>query len=382
MSCALSAGCAAPEPAEDPSGVEAVAPQQPAEPDFHGADEGVSADETLERIDSYIADASARDASAAASRPKAPRSLTRGKGDEADRWIALGEAALERGNFEQARQHFRKARRLIPEHPAPVVGIVEARFGRLGLALEFGAAKGDRRVSELLALLREGQRLQPTFAPAQLLEGQLHLALGDAQAAEPLLSAARSALADDAEAHSAWGVARLAQGDKAGALEGFSEAARLDPNNPERLSNLGTAWLMQAEVEQAVVALEKAARLAPTQPRTLGDYGTALLAAGRVDEAIVQLSKAHELAPERATFMSNLCYAYRLRRQAEVARRWCDRAIEKDPKLTSAWINLATIHAANKHYDLAREALEKAKRLDPTDPRVHANLDDLAQLTR
>jgi Flp pilus assembly protein TadD len=361
------------------SAAPAASAPNPAPEDSQQA-EAADPDDTLDKINDFIAEASTRQAVSEATKPAPSRTLTRGLGDEADRLIALGDAALERGNFEQARQHYRKARRLIPQHPAPVVGIVEARLGLLGVPLEFGIAKGDRRVTELLKLLDEAKKLDESFPRALLLEGQLHLILGEAEAAAGPLEVARRALPGDAEAHSSWAVSRLATGDKAGALEGFAEASRLQPNDPQRLTNLGAAWLMQGEVGEAVAVLERATRLAPAEPRTLGDYGTALLAAGRIDEAIAQLSKAHALAPERATFMSNLCYAEQQRARLAEARSWCEKAVARDPKLGSAWINLATVLAAEKRYREARAALKKAERLDPTDPRVKANLEDLEEL--
>lgn len=315
---------------------------------------------------------------------RAPRAggLTRGVGDAGDRWLALGDAAVSRGDPARALEHYRAARRELPEHPAPLVGIVAARFAKLGLPTEFGVAPGDSRVKELLSLLDRAARLDPGY-PEQLLErGQLLLVLGEAELAESVLEQALQRLPEDPEAHSALAIARLARGDVAQALTGFQEASRLDPNNPERLTNLGTGWMMSGEIDQALAAYQRAQALAPRDPQSAGNLGTALLASGRVDAAITKLLEAHALAPTRATFMSNLAYAHQLRGNLDLAVEWCEKALSADPKLGSAWINLGLARAAQGRLDDAEKAFRQALRLDPSDPRAQANLQDLADLRR
>src|SRR5690349_3772813 len=55
--------------------------------------------------------------------PAPPRGLTRGVGDEADRLIALGDLAVGREDYAKALEHYRQARRVLPSHPAPLVGV-------------------------------------------------------------------------------------------------------------------------------------------------------------------------------------------------------------------------------------------------------------------
>lgn len=315
-------------------------------------------------------------------KPKPPTGLTRGVGDEADRLLALGDLAIGRDDNAKALEHYRQARRLLTGHPAPIVGIVNARFGLLGLPTQYAAAPKEKRLAELFQLLDDAQKLDPNYPQLALARGRLLLVKGDAPAAETQLQKAVAGLPDDAEAISELAIALLARGDVDGALEAFAHSSELDPNNPERLTNLGTAWMLKADTTRAIEVFTRALSFAPEDPRALGNLGTALLAAGQVDSAIGQLTRAHELAPERATFMSNLGYAYHLKGDGPTAEDWCRRAVKADSKLGSAWINLGLVLAAKKQYGEAERAFKTAQKLDPTDPRALDNLEDLQTLRK
>lgn len=309
--------------------------------------------------------------------PKPSKGLTRGVADEADRLLALGDLALGREDYTKALEHYRQARRELPKHPAPIVGVVNARFGLLGIPTEYAAAPKDKRLAELFKLLDEASSLDPKFGQLALSRGRLLLVRGDAKEAASQLELALQALPDEAEAHSAAAVAALALGDVDRALSGFQRAVELDPNNPERLTNLGTAWMLKADATRAIDAFGRALGFTPDDPRALGNMGTALLAAGQVESALTHLTRAHELAPTRATFMSNLGYAHQLKGDLVAAEDWCRKAIKADPKLGSAWINLGLVLAAQKQWAAAERAFKEAQKLDPSDPRVIANLEDL-----
>ncbi|MEN9579602.1 MAG: hypothetical protein RJA70_2611 [Pseudomonadota bacterium] len=309
-------------------------------------------------------------------------SLVRGKGDEADRELALGDAALQRETPELALLHYRKARRLIPKEPAPVVGIVLARLAEAKIPTEYAGAKGEPQVRELLQLLDQAIRLDPNFGQAFLQRGRLYLIGGDAPKAGAALRRAVELLPANPESHSALAVAALAQGEVSAAVIGFQRAAELDPNNAARQANLGTALMMHGDAQGAISAYSKAVALDPNDPRALGDLGTALLATNNIRAAIPHLVQAQKLAPGRATFMNNLGYAQQQQGDLAGALDWFEKALEIDPTLGSAWINLGIARAAQGDRAGAEQALKKALALDPTDPRAKVNLDELRALPK
>lgn len=296
------------------------------------------------------------------------------------RQLALGEGALLREDYASAVKHFRQARRQSPSHPAPLVGLVAARFGELSIPTEYRGAVGNPDVKGLLVQLDEALRLDPNFGPVYLARGRLLVVLGERDAARGALTAALRLLPKDAEAHSLLAIVDLSEGRVDEALLGFARSSELDPNNPERLSNWGTALLLHGDVQQAISVFRRAVSLAPNDARARGDLGTALLAIGDVSQALPHLERAQQLAPTKATYMSNLGYAHQQLRDLDTAERWYQNAVTTDPQLGSAWINLGTLHAARGKYAAAEQAFRRALALDPEDPRALANLQELAQL--
>jgi Flp pilus assembly protein TadD len=294
--------------------------------------------------------------------------------------LALGNAALQREDYADAVEQFRKARRRAADHPAPVVGLVQARFGALGLPTEYKGAEGNPNVKELSELLTSALALDENYGPAHLERGRLLLVLGnDAEASASLLRA-RVLLPNNAEVHSLLAIVSLASGKVSEALLGFEQAARLEPSNPERLTNWGTALMLHGDVQHAISVFRRSVSIDPNNARSRGDLGTALLSTNDIGGALPHLQKAHELAPHKATFMSNLGYAYQRLRDEAAAALWYQQAIKADPKLGSAWINLGTLYAQQHKYTDAEVAFRRALEIDPEDPRARANLQDLREL--
>ena len=292
--------------------------------------------------------------------------------------LNAGDAALDAGRLDVARQQYERARALDPAGGA--LGLLRVRFAELGLGSAYADAPDHpelvRLLSELDALLLD----HPRNAAAQLERARWLIVLGDAERA---LQAARVAVQlapRQPEPHSVLGVAQLATGHAEAALEELETADRLGPNDPDRLVNLGTAHMLRGRVGDAIATFGRAAALAPDDPRTHGDLGAALLADGQIDRALPHLLRAAELAPTRATFLTNLGYASQRRGELERAEETQRRALALDPTLGSAWINLGNTLAERGDYAAAAAALRRAEALDPSDPRPKASLRDLAEL--
>jgi Tfp pilus assembly protein PilF len=303
--------------------------------------------------------------------------LVRGAKDEADQWLLRGERALARKRYAEASSAFAHAAKLLPQHPAPQVGEVLAALGKSGLAVEFNSAPGNPEVLALLARLDAAPGSAP-FWPRALLRGRLLLLLGQADAAEVALYSALQLAPEEAEVHSALGIAKLALGNKAAAKEHLERAAELEPDSAERLCNLGAAWMMLGQPENARETYERAIALNPDDARAHSDLGTTLLTLGQPRSALVELEHAQRLAPRRATIMNNLGYALQALGDYSLAERWYRAALAADATLASAWLNLGVLYAKQRRYDEAESALRQALALDPEDPRAIANLEELA----
>lgn len=297
-----------------------------------------------------------------------------------DRAVEAGDAALELGRLDVARQEYERALSLAPASPRGALGLLRLRFTELGLGNAYADAPDHPGLRALLAELDGLLREHPGDAAAQLERARWSIVLGDAPHALPSARLAVQLGPELPDAHSVLGVAQLATGQSQAAVESLEAANRLGPGDPDRLVNLGTAYMLRGRVSDAVRAFRSAAALDPSDARAFGDLGAALLADGRPDEALPHLLRATQLAPERATFVTNLGYAYQKRGELARAIETQRRAIAIDPELGSAWINLGNALAEQGDYAGAAAALRRAEVLDPSDPRPKASLRDLAEV--
>lgn len=311
-----------------------------------------------------------------------PGGLSRGTGDALDQELFEADKAYAADDLKSAKQHFQKAKKLAPNDPAPEVGLLRVALAESGVATDYAAAPKDKKIIALEKRARALAQAHSNYGPLRVERGRLLLILGEADKAMAELEKGVELEPNDPESHSALGVALLATGKAEQSLTRFRKAVELDRDNPARLANLGTAHMMRGQVEEAIKAYERAVALAPTDARARGDLGTAYLAANKPDQALPHLEQAVKLAPERATFLSNLGYAQQQRGELDKAIATYKLALKKDDKLGSAWINLGTALAQKGQLDEAETAFKKAQAIDPSDPRVKANLEELAELRK
>ncbi len=307
--------------------------------------------------------------------------LSTGSGDPGDTELAAGDEALERGDLDAAEKAFAAARVAAPRGPGPVVGLARVRVARLGVPLDFGAAKGVAPMVAAAAELARVAKSSPSFGPALIDLGRARLLLGDAPGSIDAMKRGVHLLPEEPEAHSQLGVAWLATGHADDAVRELSRAMELDPGSPARQGNLGTALMMAGRTKEAIGHYEMRARMDDGDPRAHSDLGTALLGTDELERALSELERAVQLEPNRAPFHSNLGFALQQLGRMDRAIGEYREALRLDPALVSAWINLATALARNPQTRAdARAALARARALSPDDPRVKANLEELDAL--
>jgi tetratricopeptide (TPR) repeat protein len=183
----------------------------------------------------------------------------------------------------------------------------------LGLALH---AQG--RMEAGLAALARARALRPAEPLYAGNLGRLHLAAGDAAAAEPLL---RTAAADPAFAHD-HGLALLRLGRPAEAEAALRRAHALNPHDRATAARLGNLLAERGQFDEAI------ALLAPfADPDGRNNLGVALTAAGRLHEAIATLDRALKDSPGHADAAYNRATALLLAGRLPEAwpgfeRRW------------------------------------------------------------
>lgn len=296
---------------------------------------------------------------------------------DANRALRRGDAAYRQNDFAGAREAYEAAAKIAPRSAAPIVGIVRSRLSAENVPVEIASAPKHPVLEWAIKELERAIAVEVKFAPSMLELGRTFLALGRMDEAVVVLRNAGILGGQDAETHSAYGVALLATGQIESAMVELRLAANLDSKSAVRQKNLGTALLAAGKSAEAVEAFERAAQIAPADARIQNDMGTGLLTLGQTDAAIEHLFAAVKRDPKRATYRSNLGYGFAQRGELDRAILIYREALTLDPKLGSAWINLGNALAKQRKFPDARAAYQQAETLDPTDPRVKAVIEEL-----
>ncbi len=302
--------------------------------------------------------------------PSPPPRLARGNDSNADKALAEGDKAFAAADYAAAEKAYSKAAKLAPKDPAPIVGVSRARLGKAGVAEGLATAPDDKTAAAVAKDLKKALLLDPTYGTIFIEHARVLLILG--LAVDALVPAKKGAelSPNDAEAHSALGMASLATGDVETAVGSFRKSVALAPGDLGRYLNLGTALLSAAKPTDAQAAFEKALHIAPDNAQAENGLGTAILWQGDPEKAQPHIEKAVNLDPENGSYKQNLGYSWALRGDSAKAIEQYKKAIEKNPKLVSAWINLGNVYGAQDKFKEACEAYAKVHAIDPTDPRL------------
>ena len=255
-----------------------------------------------------------------------------------------GEAALARGNYSAARNHFIDA---VVARPGD--GIAQSELARTYLLLGDGvAAQGaiDRAADAGIP----AARLHHLRAAALLSQGDADGAIAEARATPaPFVPYARRVFAR----------ALAAKGDAAGAIRTLSAATRADPRDADAWGDLARVRLTAGDIGGASVAAQTATRLDPADlaaATVLGEvvraqYG--LVAALPWFEAVLRRDAYYH--PALIEYAGTLGDAGRYRDSLRVARA----ALAARPGSPPALYLLAVIAARAGDRDLAHDLLDR-----------------------
>lgn len=168
-------------------------------------------------------------------------------------WMAhvnLGTIIEERGDVEEAAQHYRESIRIQPVQP-------EA-YNNLGSAL-----RKQGEFDEAAAQLRRSLQIDPRYVLALNNLGLLYHDRGEYDEAIRHFQQALEIHPEFAAAHTNLGVTLGAQGRWDEAIRHQREALRIDPNLPQAHTNLASALLERGKVDEAIAHLRRVVELLP-----------------------------------------------------------------------------------------------------------------------
>lgn len=213
-------------------------------------------------------------------------------------WMAhynLGIVLTERGEADQAIDHYKRAVALRPDY-------AEAHYNLGRLLVEQG------QLDDAIAHYERAAAINPADAEAQNNLGVTLLGIGRADDAIAHYQKALEIRPDYAEASCNLASALIAKGDLDGAIARYTACLAVIPDQEEAQYNLASALLRRGRTDEATVQYQKVLQMHPQSADAHANLGSAWLAEGRVRDAMAEYTKALQNSPENLAALSNLAW--------------------------------------------------------------------------
>jgi tetratricopeptide (TPR) repeat protein len=273
-------------------------------------------------------------------------------------WMAhynLGIVLSERGEAEQAIDHYRRAVALRPDY-------AEAHYNLGRLLVEQG------ELDDAITHYERAAAINPADAEAQNNLGVTFFGVGRADDAIAHYQKALEIRPDYAEASCNLASALLAKGDFDGAIARYTICLAAIPNQEEAQYNLASALLRRGRTDEAIIQYQKVLRIHPESADAHANLGSAWLAKGRARDAMKEYTTALQISPENLAALSNLAWLLAtssdpsLRNGSEAVRlaERADSASSRSDKHPTVLRILAAAYAEAGQFTDAKETAQHA----------------------
>ncbi|KAF0192321.1 MAG: hypothetical protein FD165_946 [Gammaproteobacteria bacterium] len=276
------------------------------------------------------------------------REICRHADNDANAWSVLGGLSGQIGLLDEARDAFRQALVIDPQHQPARVGLVQA-LRMLGLQHH-----NQQQYADATACFDELLTLQPADAGAWLGLGNSQFAAGLATQAAGAYRRAIRIQPDFPEALVNLGNVLHAAGESAQALELYRQALRSQPDNVVIFNNIGNACHHLGRSAEAIAAYQEAVRRRPNYASAHNNLGNVLQLHGQLGEAIDHYRVALKHQPDYALAWNNLASALQYQGNLAGAQQCFRQALAGNPDFPAAHSGL--LMALN--YDPAVTAAE------------------------
>jgi tetratricopeptide (TPR) repeat protein len=280
------------------------------------------------------------------------RSLLALRQEDADVWIAIGQAELALNNNDGAEQALRKA---VSLHP----WAAGAHEGLIAVAQRRGDAAAERATwSRMVQLNPESAHMQLRLVDAYLREGRPARAF-------PLVERLLEREPRNGDAWIWKGAVLNALQRPAEATVALRHGLERAPLNPAwAWGSLGAAYLELKRFPEAIEAYREAQRLAPDEFHFRFWLAVALKDGGRVEEAIALDEALARERPDDASVWRQLGFARAVAGQFAPSAQALERSLTLAPAQGKVWVALMeTYHALGRQEDL-RRAYDKLRGID------------------
>ncbi|KAB1253291.1 UDP-N-acetylglucosamine--peptide N-acetylglucosaminyltransferase 110 kDa subunit [Camelus dromedarius] len=324
----------------------------------------------------------------------------------AEAYSNLGNVYKERGQLQEAIEHYRHALRLKPDFidgyinlaaalvaAGDMEGAVQAYVSALQYNPDLYCVRSDLgNLLKALGRLEEAKAvtLDPNFLDAYINLGNV---LKEARIFDRAVAAYLRALSlspNHAVVHGNLACVYYEQGLIDLAIDTYRRAIELQPHFPDAYCNLANALKEKGSVAEAEDCYNTALRLCPTHADSLNNLANIKREQGNIEEAVRLYRKALEInktfvfsfriSPTFADAYSNMGNTLKEMQDVQGALQCYTRAIQINPAFADAHSNLASIHKDSGNIPEAIASYRTALKLKPDFPDAYCNLAHCLQI--
>ncbi|EPY77343.1 UDP-N-acetylglucosamine--peptide N-acetylglucosaminyltransferase subunit isoform 1 [Camelus ferus] len=241
------------------------------------------------------------------------------------------------------------------------------------------------QLQEAIEHYRHALRLKPDFIDGYINLAAALVAAGDMEGAvqayvsalqyNPDLYCVRSDLGNLLKA-----LGRLEEAKVAEAEDCYNTALRLCPTHADSLNNLANIKREQGNIEEAVRLYRKALEVFPEFAAAHSNLASVLQQQGKLQEALMHYKEAIRISPTFADAYSNMGNTLKEMQDVQGALQCYTRAIQINPAFADAHSNLASIHKDSGNIPEAIASYRTALKLKPDFPDAYCNLAHCLQI--
>lgn len=286
-----------------------------------------------------------------------------GSNIETARLAGAAEAALKRGDHEQAVTYAQRAAQTAPNN------------AQLWFLLGY-AARLDWKTGLAVDAYNHGLRLNPSSVEGLSGLAQTYAAMGRTKDAEDLLNKVLASDPKQTDDALLLGDMQMRSGDYQGALDTLGRAERMQPSARSELL-LAISYQHLKQMDQARHYLDLANARAPNNPdveRSLAGY---YRETGNYGDAIAALKSIQSTRPD---VKAELAYTYQLDGQQDEAAKVYAQVADAQPKDLNLQLSAAQAEVALGSMQRADRFLQRAAGIDPNHYRLHALRGEIARM--
>ena len=229
----------------------------------------------------------------------------------------------------------------------------------------FRALMGMGRTDEAIVTLKRALAIKPDYMDAYILLGQTHLNRGKLEKAHSVFEQACRVQPEISDGYFYLAVVQQKRHEYSKALINYQKALSLNPDLSEAHINSGLIHTLKGNIEDAWASYENALKIKPELPEAMNNIGNLCMHQGRVREALSWYERTIKRCPKFKTALYNHANCLRKNGRYQQAIAGYQRLIHKFPAEARAYNGLGIVYKEIKKHQTAIVHFRKAISLNP-----------------